>query len=133
MEDQPTCGKGLAEHSYLPAKMGELTVSVAENLEAHMKTLDLRDENSKREYDAYLELVKEHRIIAKQLHATAKQMAGYRDLPMGRHDQMAMSAPEVLEAFKKFVKLEQELLVLLQRRLEQDRKLLVEMGDLSRR
>ena len=39
-----------------------------------------------------------------------------------------MSAPKVLEAFEKFVKLEQELLALLQRRVEQDWTMLTEMG-----
>jgi hypothetical protein len=39
-----------------------------------------------------------------------------------------MPAPRVLEAFEKFVKLEQELLALLQKRVEQDWRMLVEMG-----
>lgn len=128
MENQPTCGKGLAEHSVLPAKMGELTAALAENLEVHMKALDVTDENSKKEYDAYLELVEGHRKIATQLQEIAKQMSAYRDLPMGRHDYKAMSAPEVREAFKRFVKLEQALLALLQSRVEQDQKMLTEMG-----
>lgn len=128
MENQQTCGKGLAEHSVLPAKLGELTAAVAENLEIHMKALDLKDQSSRKERDAYVELAKEHRRIAAQLQATAMLMSGYRDLPMGRHDQKAMSGPEVVEAFEKFVKLEQELLALLQKRVEQDRKMLIEMG-----
>jgi hypothetical protein len=125
---QPTCGKGLAEHSVLPAKMGELIAAMAENLELHMKALDVTDENSKKEYDAYLQLAGEHRQIATQLQAIAKQMSAYRDLPMGRHDHKAMSAPEVREAFKRFVDLERELLALLQSRVEQDQRMLSEMG-----
>ena len=35
--DQPTCGKGLAENSILPAKLSELIAAMVENLEAHMK------------------------------------------------------------------------------------------------
>jgi hypothetical protein len=35
MEPQPTGGRGLAEHSALPAKLGEWTAAVAENLERH--------------------------------------------------------------------------------------------------
>jgi hypothetical protein len=128
MKNQQTCGKGLAEHSVLPAKLGELTVALAENLEIHMNALDLGDESSRKEHDAYVELTKEHRRIAAQLQATANRMAGYRDLPMGRHDQKAMSAPKVREAFEKFVKLEQELLALLQKRVEQDARMLAEMG-----
>jgi hypothetical protein len=128
VEDQPSCGKGLAEHSVLPEKLGELTASVAEILEVHMKALDLTDKNSKTEHAAYLELAKEHRRIATQLMATAKRMAGYRGLPMGRHDENAMSDPRAREVFEKFVKLEHELVDLLQHRLKQDRKMLIEMG-----
>lgn len=127
MEDQPTCGKGLAEHSVLPAKLGELTAAVAEILEIHRKALDLSDENSKKEDEAYQELAQQHRQIAAQLQATARQMAGYRDLPMGRHDPKAMAAPEAREAFETFVRLEQELLALLQKRVAQDGKMLIEM------
>jgi hypothetical protein len=129
MENQLTCGQGLAAHSELPAKLGELTVSVAENLEVHTKALDSTDENSKKELDAYLELANEHRKIATRLKAAAEHMAGYRHLPMGRHDQKVMSGPEVLGAFEKFVKLELELLALLQKKVEQDRKMLIEMGE----
>src|SRR5688500_5858871 len=128
MDDPPTCGQGLADHSVLPAKLGELTASVAETLEAHMKALDLEDESSRTEYDAYRELAKAHREIARQLETTAERMAGYRDLPMGRHDLEAASSPEARRAFEKFVELEQELLTLLETRTEQHRKLLVEMG-----
>jgi hypothetical protein len=119
---------GLAEHAVLPAKLGELIGALAQNLETHMKALDLKDENSRKEHDAYRELAAKHRKIATELQATARQMAGYRDLPMGGHDQKAMSAPNVREAFEKFVRLEQELLALLQKKLEQDRRMLVEMA-----
>lgn len=128
MEDEPTCGKGLAEHSVLPAKLGELTAAVAEILEVHMTALDLSDENSRKEHDAYRELAKEHRETAVQLQATAERMAGYRDLPMGRHDMEVMASPKAREVFERFVKLEQEILELLQRRLERDRQMLGEMG-----
>jgi hypothetical protein len=128
MEDQPTCGKGLAQHSALPAKLGALTASVAELLDVHMKALDLTDRDSKTEHAAYAALAKEHRRIATRLEATAKRMAGYRDLPMGRHDPKAMSSPRAIKAFERFVKLEHELVALLQGRLEQDRKMLIEMG-----
>jgi hypothetical protein len=127
VKDQPTCGKGLAEHSALPAKMGELSASVAENLELHMKALDLTDESAKKEHEAYLELAMDHRRIASQLQATARRMSGYRDLPMGRHDQKAMAGPEFLEAFERFVTLEQELMTLLQARVERDQRMLSQM------
>jgi len=128
MDDQPTCGKGLAEHSVLPAKLGELIDALAENLEVHMEALDLRDERSRQERDAYAELAQEHRQIAGRLRAVAGRMAGYRDLPMGRHDGEAMARPEVRAAFGRFVALERELLALLRERVEKDGKMLAGMG-----
>ena len=90
-----------------------------------MKALDLSDERAKREYDAYRKLAQEHRQTAGELQATANEMAGYRDLPMGRHDEQRMSDPRLLEAFEKFVSLEQELLWLLQERIARDQKMLI--------
>jgi hypothetical protein len=127
METPQTCGRGLAEHSALPAKLAELTSSVAAVLELHMKALDLADGNSRKEFDAYRQLANEHRDVAAQLHTTATEMEGYRELPMGKHDTRAMAAPAVVDAFEEFVKREQELVTLLERRLEQDRQLLIQM------
>lgn len=64
----------------LPAKLGELIGSVAENLEVQAD-----------------------------------------------HDAKVMSDPKAVKAFEKFMNLEQELLALLQKRLEQDHKMLVQM------
>jgi hypothetical protein len=127
MEEQPTCGKGLAHNAVLPARLGELTAALAENLEVHMKALDLSDHSAKQEHDAYTKLAGEHREIAAHLHAVAEQMAGYRDLPMGRHDERAMAAPAVLEAFERFVESKQRLLALLQETAEEDQKMLAVM------
>jgi hypothetical protein len=126
--EQPTCGQGLAAHSVLPAKLGELTAAAAEVLETHMKALDLEDENARQEHAAYLRLAEEHRQSAAQLLATGGEMAGYRDLPAARHDPKAMTSPQVADTFEKFVKVEQELLALLEGRIEQDRAMLREMG-----
>src|SRR5919106_3608256 len=101
---QPTCGKGLAENSVLPAKMGELIAAMVENLDAHREALDLTDQNSRKEYEAYERRVNAYRQIAIQLRSTAAEMAGYRDFPMGRHDEKAMTHPRVREAFEKFVR-----------------------------
>jgi hypothetical protein len=123
--DQPTCGKGLAENSVLPAKLGEVVATVAENLEVHMKALDLEDDDANKEHDAYLNLARQHRKIAAQLQATGEEMAGCRDLPMGKHDEKAMTSPNVVEAFEKLVQVEQELLTLLQNRAEQHKEMLM--------
>jgi hypothetical protein len=127
METERTCGKGLAEHSVLPAKLGELTAALAEILESHATALDRTDENARREYDAYQQLAQAQRKTAAELRAIAEQMAGYRDLPMGRHDEEAMAAPGNAAAFERFVAVEQELLALVQQRVRQDQAMLGEM------
>jgi len=88
----------------------------------------LKDHNARQEYDAYQRLAQEHREIAAWLTAVAEEMTGYRDLPMGRHDELAMSDAKALEAFKKLIDLEQELVALLQKRAKQHQATLEEMG-----
>jgi hypothetical protein len=123
MGDTPTCGKGLAEHSALPATLAELEDALAENLELHQGTLDLSDASSRKELDAYVSLAKQHRQIASRLRAAAQEMSGYRDLPMGRHDERALNDPRLMEAFARFIKVEQDLLAQLQRVVERDRQM----------
>jgi hypothetical protein len=132
MDDQPTCGKGLAENAALPAKLGDLVAALADVLEAHLPALDVTDAASLAERDVYLDLVREHREAAVQLKAIATQMAGYRDLPMGRHIETGMAALRVCDAFQRFIKSERELLALLQRRVEEDQEMLAAMGVASR-
>jgi len=122
--DQQTCGKGLAENSVLPAKLGELMSAMAGNLDTHMKALDLTDPSSQVEYDAYEKLLKDVRQIAAELSVTASQMAAYRDLAMGRHDPAAMTHRRVKEAFEKFVQSKRELLELLEQTEARDHQLL---------
>lgn len=129
MTDEPTCGKGLAANAALPAKIAELTAAVAEILERHMKALDMSDENSRREHALYDRLSREHRDSAAALADTAERMASARDLPMGAHDMAVMADPAMGAAFERFVRLEEELLQLLQSRLEEDRAMLATMRD----
>jgi hypothetical protein len=126
--DQQTCGKGLAENSVLPAKLCGLMSAMAGNLEAHMKALDHTDPNSQAEYDVYEKLLKDLRQIAAQLSVTASEMAGYRDLPMGRHDGKAMMHPRVKEAFERFVQSKREVLMLFEQTQERDQQLLEMMS-----
>jgi len=128
MDEQPTCGKGLAQHSALTAALGELVAATARVLEVHMKALDLTDEHSKREYDAYRELASAHRRIAIELAETAHRMAGYRTLPMGRHDLGAMMSPAPRHAFAGFIEHEEALATLLRARLAQDKAMLSAMS-----
>jgi hypothetical protein len=111
MAEEPTCGAGLAEHAVLPAQLAEVTEAMAANLQVHMQALELDDEPAREEHAVYLRLVEEQRRAAGRLRAIAGEMAAARDLPMGRHDTQAMASPEVGDAFARFVKARQELLV----------------------
>ena len=124
MGDQPTCGKGLAEHSAFPAKFGDFLAAMAQNLEVHLITLDPADPTTQPERNAYLKLARDSRRTADELRALAAEMVSYRNLPMGRHDPVALSSPSVVEAFASFVKLERELLALLETSVERGEQML---------
>ena len=128
MRQNLTCGKGLAHNALLPAKLGELTAAMAEILEIHMKALDLKDPAAKKEHEAYQKLAVAHREIAMQLVSTANQMNDYQDLPMGTHSKRAMSDPKVVLSFQKLMKVEQELDALLQKRKQENQKILATMN-----
>ena len=131
MDDQPTCGKGLAENAPLPAALGAVANALGAVLAAHQASLDVTDPAAKREHDAYQDLADAYRLIAAQLDAAAKRMAGYRDLPMGPHDMAVLMAPPAVEAFETFVTREEELLALIQARLPEDRAMLGQMRPAS--
>jgi hypothetical protein len=124
-DDQPTCGEGLAANAVLPAKLAELMSARAEVLKRHTRALDLSDTAAQEELDAYTSLERAHRDVASELADLAEEMASYLILPMGRHDVTVMSDPKgQMEAFRRFVAVEQELLALLQATLEVEEKLL---------
>ena len=124
MSEQPTCGQGVAANSSLPDALGHVIAAMADNLDAHQHALDVADAAARQEHEAYARLIAEQRQAADLLRATAEHMAGYRDLPMGKHDMARMTTPQVLDAFKAFVAAEQDLHALLQARLDQDRAML---------
>ena len=127
MTEQETCGQGLAENAVLPKTLGEAIASMADVLEAHMPSLDLKDPDARPEYEAYASLVAQQRRIAEQLQAVADEMAGYADLPMGRHDSALMASPRVAEAFRQFVEAEKAALALLEQRVAGDDAMLSEI------
>lgn len=127
MEDQPTCGKGVAAQSKLPAALAELMGGMARVLDLHQEALDLTDENARPEHHAYVTLVIQMQSAADQLSAIARQMTGYRDLPMGRHDQARMAARDSIEAFRRFVEAERSTMKLLTASLEQHESILKQM------
>jgi hypothetical protein len=124
--DEQTCGKGLAEHAELPARLAEVTEAMAENLRVHLQALELDDGAAREEHAVYLRLVEEQRQAAGRLRAVAAEMAAARDLPMGRHDLQTMRSPEVGDAFQRFIAAKQGLADLLGRMAEEDRRLLAE-------
>jgi hypothetical protein len=128
LEEQPTCGQGVAGHSVLPARLAEVADAMAANLEVHTKALDPDDEAATQEHAVYLRLARAHRQAAAELLAIAEDMAAQRELPMGRHDEKVLGSPEIVEAFQRFVTAKQALLVVLQELLEQDQRMLAEMG-----
>jgi hypothetical protein len=122
VEEQQTCGRGLAEHSELPARLAQVTEAMADNLRVHLQALELDDEAAREEHAVYLHLVEEQRQAAGRLRGVAGEMAAARDLPMGRHDLQAMGSTEVGEAFQRFVEARQALLHLLQQMAGRDQR-----------
>jgi hypothetical protein len=122
--EHQTCGQGLAEHSTIPRMLGELTDALAENLEVHLRALDATDDVGRAERNAYVSLAAQHRQIAAQLHEVGEEMAGYRDLPMARHDERALAAPDAIEAFTRFVAAERQLHGAVEQSLERDEAML---------
>lgn len=127
MEEPSSCGQGLASRAVLPGKMGELLASLAQILEAHMRALDPGDIDARKELDAYAELVTTHQDIADRLSGIAVRMADYRALPMAEHDEATMSDSVAHKAFEGFVRLERELVTLLQQQLKEDQEMLQQM------
>lgn len=128
MNQPQSCGQGLAERSALPAQLSALTAAIADTLERHRHTLDRTDDNARAEDAAYAGLANDFRSIALQLQATANRMAGYRDLPMARHEGAAMVAPLVRDAFVNLIKREHDVASLLQAWIRQDEGILGQIG-----
>jgi hypothetical protein len=124
-----SCGRGLAAHATLPATVGEVMAAMAQVLDVHQTALDLSDEQTRPEHHAYLTLVQELRSASSLLTGVAERMAGYRDLPMGRHDERRMAGPDALEAFARFVDAERRLLSLLQESISGGEAMLKGMRD----
>ena len=125
MADQPTCGQGLAANADLPARLAALLGARGDVLERHIRALDPADSHSQAERAAYTSLVRAHREAAVALESLATQMQQCRDLPMARHDPAVMAAPDgQIEAFRRFVTLERDLVEFLQTRLADEQQLL---------
>ena len=124
MDKSRTCGKGLAERSVLPARLSALTAAIADALEKHQQTLDLTDDNARAEHTAYQQLAGEYRNLTSQLRATADRMAGYRDLPMARHDADAMVESDIRDALANLVERERDVAAILETWIAEDQAML---------
>jgi hypothetical protein len=129
MSTPETCGQGLADRSPLPAKLGALCAAMASTLATHQRTLDLTDSNARVEHEAYQELANAFRNAAAQLQSTADRMLAFKDLPVARHDERALRAPEMRDVFASFVEREHDLSVLLSTWIKFDGAMLGEMSQ----
>lgn len=127
MTSPVSCGQGLAATAPLPQLMGELLGALTEVLTNHTMTIDLGDAHGEFEREAYQGLTGEFGPLAERLQAAARLMAGYRDLPAARHDELALADPKGVELFEQFVRAEEALERLLADRLEEDRQMLRDM------
>ena len=106
MDQQPTCGQGLADHAAFPARLADVLAAVAKNLELHLTALDPTDRRSRPEFDAYTALATEHRELESRLRALAVQMEGYRELPMATHNMAVMTGSNTRQAIEQLVEQE---------------------------
>src|SRR4051794_24277039 len=127
MAEEQTCGKGLADNAVVPGALAGVAGRLAGNLEVHMRALDRDDPAAAREHDVYERVARSLRAAAADLQAAASEMTGARELPMGRHDAAAMTSPDALEAFERYVGAEDELHALLGARREAMTQMLAAM------
>jgi hypothetical protein len=124
VEEQPTCGQGLAKNSAVPAALAAVAAGLAQNLEIHTRALDREDDAAARERDVYERLARDLRGAAADLGAAAAEMAAAVDLPMGAHDVTAVTATELVDAFAGYVAAEDDLRRLLEARREDNEQML---------
>jgi hypothetical protein len=108
--DDWTCGKGLAASARVPSAMGEMIGAMAGVMDGHTLALDLTDPDARAEYVAYASLEARQRLAASLLRGIAEEMAGYEDLPMGRHDMDVLMSQDLTETFQNLVEAEKRLL-----------------------
>jgi hypothetical protein len=129
VSEQQTCGKGLADNAVVPGALAGVAARLAGNLEVHMRALDRDDPAAAREHDVYERVARGLRGAAAGLQDAAAEMASAHELPMGRHDMAAMTSPDVLDAFERYVEAEDELRALLDARRDALTQMLAAMRD----
>jgi hypothetical protein len=116
VDEEPTCGRGLAQTTVVPAGLAAVAAGLAQNLEVHLRALDLGDAAAVQERAVYERTAHSLRSASASLRAAAAEMASAVDLPMGAHDLAAITTPDVLDAFQRYVGAEDELRRLLDER-----------------
>ena len=129
MAEQQTCGQGLADNAVVAGALAGVAGRLAGNLELHMRALDRDDQAAAREHEVYERVARSLRSAAADLQAASTEMADARELPMGRHDMAAITTPEVLDAFERYVGAEDELHALLGARREAMTQMLSAMRE----
>ena len=109
MEEEPTCGRGLAQGTAVPVGLAAVAAGLAENLEIHTRALDLGDAAAVQERAAYERIARGLRDAAAKLRTAAAEMSSAVDLPMAAHDLAAVTTTEVLHAFERCVAAEDDL------------------------
>lgn len=124
--DAESCGAGLAQHAPVPAKIAPLFAALADTLENHRALIVSGSEEARREDEAYRQLAASYRELSGQVARVAAQMASCRDLPPCPHDESAFGVAQ-LEAFRRYVTAQSELLGLLSVAAEHDEAMLASM------
>lgn len=124
MEEQPTCGRGLAQSTVVPAALAAMAAGLAQNLEVHLRALDPGDAAAAQEQEVYERIAHSLRSAAADLQDAAAEMASAVDLPMGAHDMDALTTTDVLGAFEGYVTAEDDLRRLLDSRRADNEQML---------
>jgi hypothetical protein len=124
VEEEPTCGRGLAQNSVVPAALAAVAAGLAQNLEVHRRALDPDDADAVAERDVYERVGRSLRSATVDLQAAAAKMASAADLPMGAHDMTVLTTTDVLDAFQGYVATEDDLRRLLEARRADNEQML---------
>ena len=125
MDEEPTCGRGLAESAGVPAALAAVAAGLAQNLELHVRALDPDDPAGAQEQAVYERVARSLRSAAVDLEAAAAEMAAAVDLPMGAHDMAAITNPDFVDAFAGYVAAEDDLRRLLDARRADNEQMLM--------
>jgi hypothetical protein len=126
-EAESTCGTGVADQAILPARLADLTGSMAAVLELHQQALDRADPNTQLEFEAYERVSEALRSSSTLLTETSSRMTASRTVPMGRHDSEVLASQQATQAFGSFVMAKRKLFTLLGEQIEEDERMLAAM------